>query len=472
MAESADHSNSTERYAAIEQAYCADQWGEVIDQGQSLLREIPRASGPMPEGLKERVQLLMAHAHLYGFNERDIAEDLYSDVLHSKAELALRQIAEQGLQQCSLSQQESPAVIEAGKAAEASPVAAAEAPTAAPTPAQSQAPASLQANASELCRPELLSQELKGTADTDRAAALGAETALPAQSPAPAASLAAASVNPATNNQPVASSAAATPAAPSSDTTGSLAMPWMVTGAMASTTAAAAASASAPTPWATAATQPATPEPTPSPEAQAQQEAGEPLPPQPVATAGEALAPLAQPSAPLAQPTALDVTLIPEVVEEPELFEVHQADPLLAEELELTVMEPEPPIAVTAAEIVELPGTSLSAAAAIASAAILGAAASPAAAARTPANLTGQEKQTLKPEPGPEPAPGHEQNIAPGEPQSLLSLTKETPDFTADADVLCELFRNPPAPVEEEDPELLLGLLRVLVSADSAGDGG
>ena len=100
MAESAERSNLTERYTAIEQAYCADQWGAVIDQGQTLLREIPRSSDPVPEGLKERVQLLMAHAHLYGFNEQNVAEGLYSAVLHSKAEVALRQIAEQGLQQC------------------------------------------------------------------------------------------------------------------------------------------------------------------------------------------------------------------------------------------------------------------------------------------------------------------------------------------------------------------------------------
>ena len=206
----------------------------------------------------------------------------------------------------------------------------------------------------------------------------------------------------------------------------------------------------------------------------------EPLPPQPVATAGEALitplaqpsAPEEQPSAPLAQPSALDVTLIPEVVEEPELFEVHQADPLRAEELDLTVIEPEPPIPVTAAEIVELPSTSLSAAAAIASAAILGTTTGPAAEAKTPTPLTWQEKQTIKPESGAESAPGHQLSAAPGESQSLLSLTGEALDTAAEPDVLFELFRNHPAPVEEEDPELLLGLLRVLVSAESAGDGG
>ena len=453
MADSADHSNPTERYAAIEQAYCADQWGEVIDQGQSLLEEIPRTRAAVPEGLKERVQLLMAHAHLYGFNEQDIAEDLYSDVLHSKAELTLRQIAEQGLQQCALPKPVSPAVIEAGTEGEPSPGTAtgatAAAPAAAPSQAasQRQAPTSLQTSTGELSGPDPSSQNRKLTADADRAAALGSETALAPASPEPATTLVAANVNSATINPPA---------------TGSLAMPWLVTGALAATTAAAAASA-APTPWAPPATQAATPEPT-TPSA-AQQEV--------VAAAGEALAPpVQQKTAQRTQPTAPEVTLIPEVVDEPELFDVHQADPRLAEELDLTVMEPEPPIAMTAAEIVELPSTSLSAAAAIASAAILGTTTGPAAEAKTPTPLTWQEKQTIKPESGAESAPGHQLSAAPAEPQSLLSLTGEALDTAAEPDVLFELFRNPPAPVEEEDPELLLGLLRVLVSAESAGDGG
>ena len=347
----------------------------------------------------------------------------------------------------------SDAVIEAGTEGEPSPGTAtgatAAAPAAAPSQAasQRQAPTSLQTSTGELSGPDPSSQNRKLTADADRAAALGSETALAPASPEPATTLVAANVNSATINPPA---------------TGSLAMPWLVTGALAATTAAAAASA-APTPWAPPATQAATPEPT-TPSA-AQQEM--------VAAAGEALAPpVQQKTAQRTQPTAPEVTLIPEVVDEPELFEVHQADPRLAEELDLTVMEPEPPIAMTAAEIVELPSTSLSAAAAIASAAILGTTTGPAAEAKTPTPLTWQEKQTIKPESGAESAPGHQLSAAPGESQSLLSLTGEALDTAAEPDVLFELFRNPPAPVEEEDPELLLGLLRVLVSAESAGDGG
>ena len=136
MAESADRSNPINSYGAIEKAYCADQWDEVIDQGQSLLQEISHSSAPVPEGLKERVQLLMAHAHLYGFNERDAAEDLYNAVFHSRAEVALRQIAEQGLLQCIAPQQGQAGALAADDGAvEASPGPAAEVPLA-PTASQ------------------------------------------------------------------------------------------------------------------------------------------------------------------------------------------------------------------------------------------------------------------------------------------------------------------------------------------------
>ncbi len=448
MADSADHSNPTERYSAIEQAYCADQWGEVIDQGQNLLREIPRSSAPVPVGLKERVQLLMAHAHLYGFNERDVAVELYSDVLHSNAELPLRQIAEQGLQHCALPKQVDPVVIAAGTEEGTSPGPAAAATAAAPSQAgsQHQTPASLQPDAGELSGTALVSQNLNVTADADRAAALDRVTALAPESP---------------------EAAAATPAAPSSAATGSMAMPWLATGAMAAPAAAAAPSASAPTPWATVVTELAPAEPAPSPEAlKAAVEA------QPGAATSEAFAPATQPSPPAEHPMDREVTLIPEVVDEPELFEVHQADPRLAEELDLTVMEPESPIAVTAAEIVELPSTSLSAAAAIASAAILGATAAPAAAAATPTPLAWPESQAIPAKLEPDSTPGNKQSTAPGKPQSLLSMPNAASDATKESDVLCELFRNPPVPVKEEDHELLLGLLQVLVSADSAGDGG
>ncbi len=74
----------------------------VIHDGQTLLGELDRADEAPPEGLKERLQLLIGHAFLYGIGDRDSAEDHYQAVLRSGAEASLRQIAEQGLQQCTL----------------------------------------------------------------------------------------------------------------------------------------------------------------------------------------------------------------------------------------------------------------------------------------------------------------------------------------------------------------------------------
>jgi len=98
MAEFAETGDPTERYVAIETAYCQDRWPVVIDQGGRLLSQL----APEDVGLRQRLQLLMAHSYLYGFGERDAAEDLYRAVHESKAEASLRQIAAQGLQQCEL----------------------------------------------------------------------------------------------------------------------------------------------------------------------------------------------------------------------------------------------------------------------------------------------------------------------------------------------------------------------------------
>jgi hypothetical protein len=430
MAESADRSNLTERYTAIEQAYCADQWGAVIDQGQNLLREIPRSSDPVPEGLKERVQLLMAHAHLYGFNEQNVAEDLYSAVLHSKAEVALRQIAEQGLQQCSEYQQAAEARVTNGEDIEP-----------APGPGTDQ-------------RSGVATASRDGTGD-----GVAAEPTLaPAsETPSPTPERSAADADrhndssteaaPATSGSEVAETTSPAPAAVTAPVPGSvadsaLAMPWLAAGAMATGTAAASTStptSSVPTPWATAAS-PA---------------------PQPTLSASAAQIPVEEPS-------TLEATLIPEVVEEPELFEIHQADPALAEELDLTVVQPS-----TAASRSDR-GSGLGTAAAIASAAILAEAmAGQNAKTETPESSTLQEPGTRQSElDATESSPWPERSDVTDAAEELRPRSREAPELTLGAEPVCDLFRNPPAPVEEEDHELMLGLLRVLVSADSAGDGG
>jgi hypothetical protein len=102
MAEFADPSDLSGRYAAIEQAYCEDRWSDVLGWGQSLLQEVSEGKDATSLGLRQRVQLLMAHTHLYGFGDRDAAESLYRTVLEGSAEPALRRGAEEGLLQCDL----------------------------------------------------------------------------------------------------------------------------------------------------------------------------------------------------------------------------------------------------------------------------------------------------------------------------------------------------------------------------------
>lgn len=91
-------------YTAIEKAYVDDRWADVLVQGRALLGSLEANELE----LRQRLQLLMAHTHLYGFGDRDAAEDLYRAVLASEAEPSLRQIADQGLQQCNLPLQHEP----------------------------------------------------------------------------------------------------------------------------------------------------------------------------------------------------------------------------------------------------------------------------------------------------------------------------------------------------------------------------
>jgi hypothetical protein len=104
MAESAAAGDPTQLYTAIEKAYCEDRWSDVLQQGERLLAQLPSDD----LGLRQRLQLLMAHTFLYGFGDRGSAADLYRAVEASQAEPALRQIAAQGLQQCDVPVQQAP----------------------------------------------------------------------------------------------------------------------------------------------------------------------------------------------------------------------------------------------------------------------------------------------------------------------------------------------------------------------------
>lgn len=101
MESSPETSDWQKRYAVIEKAYCQGRWATVVEAGTLLLRELIEAGGVAEAmALRHRMQLLMAHTLLHGYGDRDAAEDLYEVVRQSDAEPALRQIAEDGLDQC------------------------------------------------------------------------------------------------------------------------------------------------------------------------------------------------------------------------------------------------------------------------------------------------------------------------------------------------------------------------------------
>jgi len=91
--------NFPQRYGQIEEAYRQQEWSIVMDQGQTLLADLEK----QPEagaGLKPRLQLLMAHALLYGFNDTLMAEDLYTRVAGDSSESDLQPVAEAGIHNC------------------------------------------------------------------------------------------------------------------------------------------------------------------------------------------------------------------------------------------------------------------------------------------------------------------------------------------------------------------------------------
>ena len=88
-----------QRYGQIEEAYRQQDWATVMEQGKSLLADVEKQ--PESEaGLKPRLQLLMAHALLYGFNDTLMAEDLYTKVAGDSSESDLQPVAEAGIHNC------------------------------------------------------------------------------------------------------------------------------------------------------------------------------------------------------------------------------------------------------------------------------------------------------------------------------------------------------------------------------------
>ncbi len=86
-----------QRYATIERLYSERQWPQVEALSEALLRELPSGSD---DPVRLRLQLLLGHTRLYGMGAVVDARNHYQSVLDHCSETTLREIAQQGLQQC------------------------------------------------------------------------------------------------------------------------------------------------------------------------------------------------------------------------------------------------------------------------------------------------------------------------------------------------------------------------------------
>ena len=94
-----DSNTFSQRYGQIEEAYRQQEWSTVMEQGKTLLDDLETQS-EAEAGLKPRLQLLMAHALLYGYNDTLMAEDLYTRVSADGSDSALQPMAEEGINHC------------------------------------------------------------------------------------------------------------------------------------------------------------------------------------------------------------------------------------------------------------------------------------------------------------------------------------------------------------------------------------
>jgi hypothetical protein len=396
MAELNASADPLQRYSALEQVYTEERWSAVIEQGSVLLNDLPWFSGGAPEGVKERVQLLIAHAHLYGLGQRDQAEPLYQAVISSGGEPSLIQIAEQSLQQC-----------------------AAMAAAAVPEEATVTEPATPQDPIGEEAAP---SPEAE-TKPLEPAAAESAETSgeAPAQAELP---------TPGQESEPEAAAEAVGTALPAAFAQTAPTNPWDADPPMADAAPkavvdpfaapATGAEGGAPVmPWLTAVEQETI-------EAQTLVIGGKAEASDPSTTSQDIPTPEQSDSANVFASLNGDSTaasapireerLIPDLIDEPELIEVYQADPRLSDE-------------------VVMPGE-YSLAAAVAAAAAAADSATESNGIADPPEAPETEAATVLPEANP---------------------MENTPlqGFG--------VFRDPPKPVAKENPELLLALLRVQV---------
>jgi len=466
MADSALSSDPLERYAAIERAYCEELWMAVIHDGQSLLGDLERAEEPAPQGLKERLQLLIGHAFLYGIGDRDSAEDLYQAVLGSGAEPSLRQIAEQGLQQCSL------------------PVVATEVEVAAEVLEQQEQAAGV--DASDSAAASLWREP--GTGAGPGEATIAAElSAIPSAAPPEPSSLSGTPSDGRTPAEPPDSSVqvaslswltAETPTAPQ-DSASQPVMPWLQGAASPSSPPPPMLSEQRPSDWSDLAPvqeqpQPAADDLSSSPSASWLPSAAAPVQGETASSADSlaAIAPSIRPqdpgdssglpdalpavpepeaavrSSPMASPPELRLAV--DVVDEPELIELHQATGQVEEALLLPIDAESQPLSPPESAMVLtaqpwLPG--------------------------------GPDRRGVEPvlsEPAPEPSLRPEldrpdlEPISETPPPSRIEQAEEPESASATAPAATAAppdgrgpFSAPPEPVAEEDPELLMGLLKL-----------
>jgi hypothetical protein len=95
-----------QRYEAIERVYSERRWDDVARRSEELLLELPNDPG---HPLRQRLQLLLGHTYLYGYQDAATASGFYSRVQAASKEPVLLDIAALGLQQCASLESASPA---------------------------------------------------------------------------------------------------------------------------------------------------------------------------------------------------------------------------------------------------------------------------------------------------------------------------------------------------------------------------
>ena len=110
MADQADTDQANDQYAALERLYSNRRWAELEASAEVLIAEMDGAVAGQGDGdgdLRARVQLLLGHTRLYGFNDAGVAAEHYRQVLAAEPQALLHGIAQEGLNQCLATEQPS-----------------------------------------------------------------------------------------------------------------------------------------------------------------------------------------------------------------------------------------------------------------------------------------------------------------------------------------------------------------------------